>query len=188
MIEILTFLYLSQVAIQTDSGISPEAVGSIIGAVIVALIGGGVIGKKVSDARKMTVGPQPFMVKMTEEFVTRREFTELKATIEKDFTKMEGLFSQTMQKVDLSAQSTQADIARTSADLAGKLERQNERLTDAVAVGIDEGRKGRVALWNELNPVRSKVEAIGAKQDVAEQIGKLGEAILKTQPHKPSGR
>ncbi len=186
MIEFITLFYLSQVA--TSGGISAQDVGTIIATIILGLLGGGFIGKKVSDAKKMTIEPQPFMVKMTEEFVTRREFSELKAEIRNDFTKIEGLFGQTMQKVELTNQATAARIEKQSEDLGGKLERQNERLADAIADGIEEGRKGRVALWNELNPLRGEVKALEATQDVAEQLGKLGDALMKAIPPKPGGR
>lgn len=155
--------YLSQIAgAVSDSGVSGALLLKIIGAIfsgLALLLGGGFLGKKQGKAQAQAeaqqIGPQPFMVKMADEFVTRREFVELKSEIRNDVTEMKGLFRETMLKIDA----------------------QNTNLTEAIEDGIKEGRLGRVAIWNEVNPQGKKLAAVEAKQDVAEQIGKLADAI-----------
>lgn len=122
-------------------------------------------GKAAGRAEAQQIGPQPFIVKMTEEFVTRREFVELKGEIRNDVTEMKNLFEKTMIKID----------------------GQNTSLTEAIEEGIKEGRMGRVALWNELNPQGKELAALKATGDVAAQIGKLADAI-KTNGKNPPGR
>lgn len=136
-------LYMSVAAI--------AALGVAIAGAIKAFRAG--VQKGTKEAQQ--IGPQPFLVKMTEEFVTRREFVELKIEIRNDVTEMKGLFRETMLKV----------------------EAQNEKLSEAIEDGVKEGRAGRVALWNEVNPLGKEVAALKATEDVAVQIGKLSEAI-----------
>lgn len=117
-------------------------------------------------AEALLIGPQPFRVHMEEQFVTRREFTELKTEIRTDVTEMKNLFEKTMTKI----------------------ETQNTSLSEAIEDGVKEGRLGRVAIWNELNPQGKKLERVAAQQDVAEQIGKLADAITKTNGKNTTGR
>jgi hypothetical protein len=118
-----------------------------------------------AEAQKVHID-QPFRVHMEEQFVTRREFSELKAEIRSDVTEMKNLFEKTMTKIDT----------------------QNTSLSEAIEEGVKEGRLGRVALWNELNPQGKKLERVAAQQDVAEQIGKLADAITKTNGKNTTGR
>jgi hypothetical protein len=146
-------------AVQADTPISGNWLLAMVPVLASAL--GVILGKnhwkKQGATEAQQIGPQPFIVKMTEEFVTRREFVELKTEIRTDVKEMRSLFERTMDKI----------------------EAQNTELSKSIEDGIKEGRMGRVAIWKELNPQGQKLERIAAQQDVAVQIGKLADAIVK---------
>jgi hypothetical protein len=125
--------------------------------------------------QSVTVENNPLNVRFAEEFVSRREFDAHRAEFQSGMIKVEGLFTQTMQKIDLR------DEAQSQ-----KMDRQYERVMEAMALAGKEDRLGRVAIWNDLNPLAKKLEAVAATSDVAKEIGKLSEAIIKTHGNKPS--
>ncbi len=126
----------------------------------------------------------PLNVAMEDTPVLRREFdsfkadvTSFKAEIRNDVTEMKGLFRLTMAAVESSNQDTN-----------GKLERQSERLTEAIEESVKEGRLGRVALWNKVGPVGERLAAVEATSDVSNQIGKLADALKQNHGKNPPSR
>ena len=170
--------YLAQAAIALD----PLTVGTIIGGIITALIGGGLIGKKSGKAEgkaeAMQIGPQPFMVELKEQFITRREFDQLAGMVAVNNTEIKGLFKETMQAIQAQ-----------NAALTKKIENQNTRLSQEIKEMGTGDYQGRKAIWEQVNTQREDLSAIKATANVAEQIGKLADAMTnqtKVQPTHPN--
>lgn len=141
------------------SGLSPETVGLIIGSVIVALISGGVLGKKVSDSTRTTIDPQPLRVEMAKEFLTREEHNVYRAEVRADIKKLETNYERMTDRVDTK-----------HLELLQTIER-------AAKTGVD----GRVAIWEDLKPLSREVAALKANSNVAEQLAKLADTLKQTQ-------
>lgn len=142
-------------AAAASNGVDPQTVGLIIASIIGSLITGGFVGKKVSD--KVHVGPQPFVVEMKREFITRDEHNQFRAEMRADFIRMEGTINRMSDKVETKHLELLATIER------------------AAKTGVD----GRVALWNEIKPLQQEVAALKATTNVAAQLEKLGASITK---------
>jgi hypothetical protein len=171
---------------QATMGLDPATVGTIIGGIIAALIGGGLIGKKSGKtegkaegrAEAMQIGPQPFMIELKEQFITRREFDQLAGMVAVNNTEIKGLFKETMQAI--AAQNTA---------LTKKIENQNARLTQDLKEVSAVDWDGRKAIWEQVNLQREGLAAIKANSNVAGEIGKLAEALnphIKVQPTHPN--
>ncbi len=145
-------------------GISPEIVGMIIASVIAALISGGVLGKKVSDSSRTTIDPQPLKVEMAKDFVTRDEHNVYRAEMRSDMKLLEAKYDQMTQRVETKHLELLATIER------------------AARTGVD----GRVAIWEDLKPLAREVAALKATSNVAEQLGKLADALK--QNHQRNGK
>lgn len=180
MIAIANFWYWFvpvMAAVTGGESISPATVGTILGTLIASLIAGGFLGKKVSDSNKTQVLNNPLAVRLKEEFVTRREFekletnmnamiTEIKGTVITSTTKMEGLFTLTMS--EMKGQSTA---------MTAKVERQSKDLREEIGKVASGAYSGRQKLWEQTNENREELAGLRATSDVANQIGKLAEAI-----------
>lgn len=166
------------IAEMTGGGMSPEVVGAIIASVIISLVSGGLLGKKVSDSSKTTIDPQPLMVKMQEDFVTRREFDKLETVVAVNAAKSEGYLRQASEQMEKSV-----------AALSKSMERQNERLTgkiEEVARGAFDGRR---RIHDNVNEQGQKIAALTERSDIAGELAQVGakivEAIKQTTPKKP---
>lgn len=146
--------------ILTIANIPAEQVGIIIGAVVAALIGGGVAGKKIAES-KVTVGPQPFIVDMQKEFLTRAEHDVYRAEVKSDFMRLSAEIKHNAERVDTKHLELLMTIER------------------AAKTGVD----GRVALWKELKPLGREVAALQATSNVAEQLAKLAESMKTSNSH-----
>lgn len=122
----------------TAQGIPPETVGIIIGSVIAALIGGGLLGKKVSDSTRTTIDGQPLMVKMQDEFVTRREFESLEGRMAGDVKEMKGLFRESIRTI------TERDL----------------QLQHSIKEMAENDYKGRTAIWEQVNDHRARIKSM----------------------------
>ena len=120
------------------AGVPVEAVGAIVAAVVMALLGGGVLGKKVSDSSKTTIDPQPLMVKMSEEFVTRREFDNLENRMAGDVREMKGLFREIMAKID----------------------ERDERLSKSIQATAENAYQGRGKIWEKVNDQAARLKSV----------------------------
>jgi hypothetical protein len=171
---------------QTTMGLDPATVGTIIGGIIAALVGGGIIGKRSGKtegkaegkAEALQIGPQPFMIELKEQFITRREFDQLAGMVAVNNTEIKGLFKETMQAI--AAQNTA---------LTKKIENQNARLTQDIKEMGTGDYQGRKAIWEQVNHQREDLAAIKATSNVAGEIGKLAEALspqTKVQPTHPN--
>jgi hypothetical protein len=150
----MTHFILADVA-QVAGGISAGDVGVIIAAIISGLIGGGVIGKKVSDSN-VKVSNNPLEVSLREQYVRREEFAEFKGEMKADVREMRGVFDKAITLI--------AD--------------RDERLTEiinSVASGAYEGRR---RLHDKVNEHSARLERMAVNSDVSKSIGKLGAAVM----------
>lgn len=170
----------------TAAALEPETVGTIIGAVILALLGGGLVGKKTGKvegkvegkaegkAEALLIGPQPFMVELKQDFVTRREFEKLEGRLEIAVSDMKGLFRETM-----------SEVKGQTSFVIKKMDGQNDRLTKKIEEVASGAYQGRQRLHNTVNDQGERLAALEATSNVANQLGKLASAIsppTKVQP------
>jgi membrane-bound lytic murein transglycosylase B len=149
------FILLADVATSApaataSAGMPFDQVAGLVIAIVVAMGGGGVIGKKISDARKVTVT-------MEEQFISRREFERHQAETSADFIKLESLITRQADRVETKHLELLATIER------------------AAKTGVD----GRVALWNELNAQGKRLAATEAHVDVAARLERITTELLK---------
>lgn len=128
----------------------------------------------------MMLGPQPFQVKMEEDFVTRREFEkheqrmrdgfrDTDRRLEVGFTEMKGLFKQTMQ-----------EISNRDAATNEKVERRHEVMAENVEKVAQAAYAGREKVWGVVNEQREKLAAVEKSSDVVKHIDRLVDAIQPT--------
>lgn len=120
------------------NGIDPQTVGLIIAGIIGSLVGGGFLGKKVSDSTRTTIDGQPLMVKMADEFVTRREFESLEGRMASDVKEMKGLFREAIRTID----------------------ERDKNLSTAIKESADNDYKGRTAIWEQVNDQRARLKSV----------------------------
>jgi hypothetical protein len=135
VIAIASFYYWWVPMMASTGGISPTDVGTIIGVMVLSLVGGGVIQKKFLNGSHDSGS---LRVTMEEQFVTRREFTDFKAEVRTDVVEMKGLFQQTMQKIDI----------------------QNTNLTNDIKAMGTGAYQGRHKLWEQVNEQRERVSKL----------------------------
>jgi|JFJP01.1.fsa_nt_gi hypothetical protein len=123
---------------EAATGLDPATVGVIIGSVIAALLGGGVLGKKVSDSTRTTIDGQPLMVKMQDEFVTRREFESLESRMAGDVKEMKGLFREALRTIS----------------------ERDHVLQQAIKESAENDYKGRTAIWDQVNDQRARLKSV----------------------------
>lgn len=150
----------------TAGGISPETVGVIIASVIIALISGGVLGKKVSDSSRTTIDPQPLMVRMQEDFVTRREFDKLETVVAVNAAKSEGYLRQASEQMEKAVVS-----------LSKSMERSNERLVEQINSVSRGAYEGRQRLHTKVNDQGEQIAKLQAQVAVGTELAEVGEKI-----------
>ncbi len=122
----------------STTGVPPETVAIIIAGLITTLIGGGFLGKKVSDSTKTTIDGQPLMVKMADEFVTRREFESLEGRMANDVKEMKGLFREAVRTID----------------------ERDKVLTQAIKESAQNAYDGRTKIWEQVNDQRARLKSV----------------------------
>jgi hypothetical protein len=130
-------------------------------------------GRELGKAEALQIGPQPFIVQLKEEFITRREFEKLEGRLEVHATEMKGLFRETMQAVSTSADRTQK-----------RIENVTKQLTEDIRACGTGAYNGRQKLWQDVNDLREEVARQGVHTDVACKIEKLADAITGTHTPK----
>lgn len=126
---------LALVAESASSGFSAEAVGQIIAAVVVGLLGGGVLGKKISDKSRVIVGPQPLEVALREKFVSHSEFAAFEGDMKNSVLRIETRI-ESSREADRGTARTSAsvlhnridDTQKLLANVSGKLDGMNDTL------------------------------------------------------------
>lgn len=126
-----------------------------------------------------TIENQPLMVRMADEFVTRREFEKFEASMGVSLTKLEGMFLQTMQAVQASNASTDK-----------RMENMNKRVGENIEKVAKAAYEGRGKIWNKVNQQGEEMARLTERCDVAEGIQKLGDVIataITTKGHEQAG-
>lgn len=123
-------------------------------------------GRIEGKAEAMQIGPQPFMVELKEQFVTRREFDRLESVIAVNTAEMKGLFRETM-----------GALASQSSSVMKRMENQNDRITKKIEEVASGAYLGRQRLHNTQNEHTGKIAALEAVTNVAAEIEKAGKVI-----------
>lgn len=159
MIADFWYWWLPLMAASAPASMSAGEVGAIIGGLIAFLIGGGFLGKKITESQRVSIDSQPLQVKMEENFISRREHDSFRAEVRMDFRKLELAIERGAQRVDekhLQLLATLERVAKT---------------------GVD----GRVHIWNELKEQGKQVSAIEERTNTGKEIARLIETIKKEQ-------
>lgn len=137
------------------SGWDPKDVGTMVGSILIALLGGGYLGKKITES-KVTLANNPLQVSLQEQFVRREEFAEFKGEMKADVREMRGLFDKAITLI------------------AERDERLTETIND-VASGAYEGRR---RLHDKVNNHEGRLARVEVNNDVSKAVGKLGSAVM----------
>jgi hypothetical protein len=139
---------------------------AVLGAIFagIARVRGKADGKAEGKAEALQVGPQPFMVELKEQFITRREFDQLAAMVAVNTTEMKGLFRETM-----------AAMAEQSRTLSKRIENQNDRLTKEIKDMGQGAYLGRQKIHNTVNAQGERLAKVEARVELADEIA---EAIV----------
>jgi hypothetical protein len=137
--------------------------------------------------REMKVGPQPFEVRMKEEFVTRREFERLELSLAANMAEIKGVMSGNAAEMKSLFRETMSAVAIQNTTLTNKIDRQNKTLTEEIGKVAGVAHAGRQKIWEVVNHQREDVAALKTNSDVAGQIAKLADVLSpkpKDQPAK----
>lgn len=148
---------------------------AVLGAVFAGLAK--VKGKAEGKAEALQVGPQPFMVELKEQFITRREFDQLSAMVAVNATEMKGLFRETM--------SAMADQSRS---LTKRIENQNDRLTQVIQDVAKGAYESRQKIHVKVNEQGEAIAALEAKVDISKDIADAAETLAEALTKKPATR
>jgi hypothetical protein len=162
MFALLTLI--AQAAPADNSAAIFAGIVAVLGAV--STIIGHVTGKKAGRAESVNIANQPLMVKMTEEFVTRREFERLENQIGRDVVEMKGLFTQTMQA-----------IGTQNASLTKKIENLATRTAENLKESNTSHQTARGRIHTNLNRQGELLAALSAKVSIGEDIRALADAV-----------
>lgn len=142
----------------TATGMPMDQVAALVIAIVLAMGGGGVIGKKISDARKVTVT-------MEEQFISRREFEKHQAATDAGFTKLEGIMTR------------QAD----------RVETKHLELLATIEAAAETGVNGRVALWNELRDQGKALAKVEERTNIGDRLERVARELIQNKP-RPRGQ
>lgn len=186
----------------TGGTLTPQMVGTIIGAVVMALLGGGALGRKngkqqgkaEGKAEALQIGPQPFMVQLQQEFVTRRELEKLEGTMNAHVAEMKGMMGTSSAEMKGLFAQTMAAMTTQTSQTAKKIEGSNDRLNRKIEEVASGAYNSRGKIHHTLNSQGERLSRVEATSDVAAQISKLADAIAppvspKIQPthtHNPA--
>ena len=153
----------------------PADNSAVIFAGIVAVLGGvGTIvghmsGKRAGRAESIEIKGQPLLVRMAEEFVTRREFERLETSMTVNVSEMKGLFAQTMQAMEMRDKT-----------LSAKIERLGERVTKDLRESNASHQEARGRIHQKVNDHGEDIAALQREVSISRSLGEFGEAIRET--------
>lgn len=149
------------------SGLDPMTVGTLIGGIIATLIGGGVLGKKISDGTKITVTNRPLDVAVREQLVTRAECLACKTDAKAELKEMKVLYDKTVTLI----------LERDERQSIRSRELQEQIHTQIQEVQIEAAERRR-RIHDKLNEHADQLTRIDARTDVSKAIGKAAGAIM----------
>jgi hypothetical protein len=134
--------------------------------------------------------PQPFEMSMKEQFVTRREFERLEANMAGNIAEIKGMMNTTAVEMKSLFRETMTAVSTQNTSLTNKIERQHKVMTEDIGKVASAAHAGRQKIWEVVNDQREEVAALKTNSNVADQIGKLAQAIstpaTKIQPTHPN--
>ncbi len=134
--------------------------------------------------------PQPFEMRMKEEFVTRREFERLEANMAGNIAEIKGMMNTTAVEMKSLFRETMTAVSSQNTTLTNKIERQHKAMTEDIGKVASAAHAGRQKIWEVVNDQREEVASLKTNSNVADQIGKLAQAIstptTKIQPTHPN--
>lgn len=151
---------------------------AILGAVFAALlkIKGKKEGKIEGRAEALLIGPQPFMVELKEQFITRREFDQLASMVALTSSEMKGLFRETMKAV-----------ADQNTSLDKKIASQNERLSKKIEDVASGAYQSRQKIHVTVNAHGERLSKLEERTEIRGELHAAGEliahAIANPNPH-----
>ena len=152
--------------------LDPITVGTIIGGVITALVGGGLIGKRTGKAEgkaeAMQIGPQPFMVELKEAFVTRREFDRLEGVVAVNASRVEGMFRETMKEVKDLHSATAKTITK-----------QGEKLSQDIRDVATGAYNGRQKIHQTVNSNAERLAKVEQRIETTTELKAVAESICE---------
>lgn len=125
-------------------------------------------GKAEGIAEAVKLGPQPFMVELKEQFITRREFDQLAAMVAVNTTEMKGLFRETM-----------AAIAEQSRSMGKRIENQNERLTKKIEDVATGAYQSRQKIHLNVNAQGERLAKIEERSEIRGELRAVAEIIAE---------
>ena len=158
-------------------GLSPQVVGTIIGSVILALLGGGALGRKVGKSEAQQIGPQPFIVQLREEFATRREMEKLESQMIAHVAEMKATSVTTTTEMKSLFRESMAAMTSQTTTTTNMIERRHKAVMDEIGKVASSAYQGRQKLWEQVNEQREGLAAVKATGDVAAQISKLADVL-----------
>jgi hypothetical protein len=138
---------------------------------------------KEEAKREVKLGPQPFEIKMREEYVTRREFERLESTMNTHIVDIKGGISTVTEEMKGLFRETMSAVSTQNASTTKMIERRHHTSMEELGKVAQGAYQGRQKLWEQTNINREDIAAIKATSDVAGQIGKLAQ-VLQTPPTK----
>lgn len=115
----------------TSTGFTPEQVAALVIAIIAALGGGGFLGKKISDAKRIRVEPSPLPVEIVKNLATKDELDEVEKRIAGEFKKIESALAKEREVARTAQGNLHARADKTAealAEVRGELNQINENL------------------------------------------------------------
>ena len=158
---------ISLLAETANTGLDPMTVGTIIGGLLLTLIGGGVLGKKISDGTKITLTNPHLDVAVREQLVTRAECLACKNDAKSELKEMKGLYDKT---VTLLLERDERQSLRTS--------ELSERIQEQIKALAERELEGRRRIHDQVNAHDKLISHIDARTDVSKSIGKAAGAIM----------
>ncbi len=156
-------------------GLDPMTVGTLIGGILITLIGGGVLGKKISDGTKITLTNPQLDVEVREQLVTRAECLACKTDAKSELKEIKGLYDKT---VTLLLERDERQSLRTK-ELADQMHSQIQEMGER-------DLEGRRRIHDQVNAHDKLIAHIDARTDVSKSISKAAGAIMALANKQPS--
>jgi hypothetical protein len=187
-------MILAEAAVGASDMVSLGALGTFlagVGGFVLTLVKRDKIKEEVRKEIHVNL-PQPFEMRMKDEFVTRREFERLEANIAGNIAEMKGMVNGSAAEMKSMFRETMSAITTQNTALTGKIERQHKVMSEEIGKVASAAHAGRQKIWEVVNEQREEVAGLKVNSDVAGQIGKLAAAIapasMKVQPtHNHNG-
>lgn len=164
-------------ALNAAQGMDPMSVGTMIGGILITLLGGGFIGKKISDSR-VTLMNNPLDVEVRKAYVTRDECLACKRESNSDVREMKALYDKIITLV-MERDERASERTRALGDmLSEKIADLGCQVHDRITQVADESAERRRRIHDKLNEHADLISRVDSRTEVSKSIGRLGSAIM----------